>query len=724
MAIDYVYKTDGTDKDYYLMIVDRNGLIHFANSYLVSNLGLIHYEIPKYNFFQLLDADQLKNFKHTLSVVHASDSPAEVEIPARNGSFHWIKWEVSKYKAESDGNDKFFCVGYDIAGKSKVKKMQQVAKNNYEAIMEGLMIGVIMQDKNGEVLAANKKAAQIFETSIESIYDINEFKGLWKTVKKENNEIPFEKSPPMKALRSGAVQCNVKVTFQNDTGELKSLVVNSQPLFENDSVVPASVVTSIIDVTRENKLEKVVHQQEILFHTFQNNSPHLSWMVNEDARLLYANASFFQYLSLDETAIGKNILGIVPKVIADALENKHREVLKTNLPQRVQEKMFLADGAMMVFWISLFPIQSVNGKKMIGGEAINITERFQAEEKLQQVNERLKYLSHITTDAIWEWNMRSGHILRNQVLKDITGFTNNKTQSLGWWFKRVHHEDRKRLHLTIKKVIENREQSWENEYRFKKASGEYMMVLDRGYVIYENGTPVKMIGSLHDITQLKELEGKLMQEKIQHQKAITETIFAVQEKERTRIGHELHDNVNQILSTCKLFIEMIKPASGHDEQLKVKVTEYILTAIEEIRRLSKEMVSPQLKENGLIASIATLVSDLETTHAVNVMFHHQDEAEELSSGKKVAFFRIVQEQVKNTLKYSKAKNLLIDLNADDENVTLIVEDDGIGFDPHQTRRGIGLSNIYERTKFYDGDVVIRTEPGKGCKIIVKIPFDN
>ena len=724
MPVDYVFKTDGTDKDYYLMIVDHNGLIHFANSYLVSNFGLTHYEGPKYDFFQMLDPGQLNEFKKILFAVQSNGRPAEIEISAKNGSLHWIKWGISKFKGETDGGDKFFCIGHDIAGKRKVKKMQQVAKGNYEAIMEGLTIGVIMQDRNGEVLAANKRAAQIFETSIESIYDINEFKNLWKTLRQENEESSFDKSPPMKALQSGAVQCNVQIIFQKQSGEVKSLVINSQPLFENNSPVPVSVVSSIIDLTRENELEKEVHQQEILFNTFQNNTPHLSWMVDEEARLLYANASFFKYLNLDERSIGKNLLDIVPKVIATALDNKHRQVLKTGLPQRIQEKMFLADGTMMVYWINLFPVQSVTGKKMIGGEAINITERFRAEEKLRQVNERLKYLSHITTDAIWEWNMQTGQIVRNQVLKDIAGFTNTNTQSLSWWFRRVHEADRRRLRDTIKEVIENKKQSWESEYRFRKASGEYMMVLDRGYVIYEKGRPVKMIGSLHDVTQLKELESKLIREKIKHQKTITETIFAVQEKERTRIGHELHDNVNQLLSTCNLFLGTIKTATEEDEQLKIKAAEYTQLAIEEIRRLSKEMVSPQLKENGLIASIATLVADLETAHSMNVIFHHQERAEALSSGKKVALFRVVQEQVKNTLKYSKAENLLIRLNADDKYVTLIIQDDGVGFDPKQTRRGIGLSNIYERTKFYDGDVSIKTAPGEGCKIIVKIPFEN
>ena len=528
----------------------------------------------------------------------------------------------------------------------------------------------------------------------------------------------------MRAVQSGAVESNVQIVFKTQSQELKSLMINSQPLFENNSPAPVSVVTSIIDLTRETDLEKEVRHQQTLFDTFQDNTPHLSWMVNEDAELLYANASFFKYLDIGKTAIGKKILDIVPKEIAATLENKHRQVLKTGLPQRTQEKMFLADGTQRIFWINLFPVEFTDGCKIIGGEAINITERYEAEKRLQQVNERLKYLSHITTDAIWEWNLQSGQVIRNQVLKDIAGFNSKNAQSLNWWFRRVHPEDRRRLYGTIKNVIETKQQSWESEYRFKKSSGEYLNVLDRGYVIYENEKPVKMIGSLHDVTQLKKLEARLVEEKVTHQKAITETIFSVQEKERTRMGHELHDNVNQILSTCKLFTEMMKPATADEEMLRSKVIEYLLAAIEEIRRLSKEMVTPQLRENGLVASVTSLVEDLKATQAMNVLFYHQDSIEVLSSGKKVALFRIIQEQVKNTMKYSKANNLTIHLNADERQATLIIEDDGIGFDPKQTRRGIGLSNIYERTKFYDGNVSIKTAPGKGCKIVVRIPCVN
>lgn len=722
MMHERIDKLSGTDKDYYLLVIDQNGTIEFANSYLITNLELDPKKIYECCFFNLIEPRYQKSFKDSLYRVQQSGSPVSIEVSARNGSLHWIKWEISKHKTDTGSAEKYFCMGYDLVGKHTVNKMQHVARRNYEAIMEGLTIGVIMQDITGEILAANRKVAEIFETSLESIYKTNWLADLWPMIGNEKEMFSSENNPPLYAFKTGAVQNSIRATFTADTGELKTILINSQPLYEKDQPGPVSVVTSFMDISREKELEQEVHRQEKLFHTFNNNTPNLAWIVDEDARLMYANNSFFKYLGISDQLIGRNILELLPKVIAQALEGRHRKVLETGKQEEMEEKIFLASGKEVVFWINLFPIETMSGKKMIGGEAIDITSRFKAEEKLRKVNERLHYLSHMTTDAIWEWDMLTGQIYRNQILRDLIGVSTDTTQNLGWWFRRVHPEDRRKLRDTIKRVIGNKEQSWESEYRIKNASGNYIIVYDRGYIIYESELPIKMIGSLHDITHVKELEAKLTKEKIQHQKNITETIFAVQEKERTRIGHELHDNVNQLLGTSKMFVDLIKTATAEDAELKTKVTGYILTAIEEIRRLSKEMVTPQLKEDGLVTSITTLVEDLQAAHIMNVLFHHQDDVELLSSGKKVTLFRIVQEQVKNTIKYSKAKNLVIDLRMNAENVQLIIEDDGVGFDPNQTRRGIGLSNIYERTRFYNGAVKIKTQPGKGCRMIVRIPL--
>ncbi|MEI2737935.1 MAG: PAS domain-containing protein [Chitinophagaceae bacterium] len=149
---------------------------------------------------------------------------------------------------------------------------------------------------------------------------------------------------------------------------------------------------------------------------------------------------------------------------------------------------------------------------------------------------RLLLLSRTTSDAIWEWDMQSGQIFRNDALMDMIGYQLEQTKGLSWWLRRIHPEDRNRVSDKVKDTTEKNLQSWEDEYRFKCADGNYKHMHDKGYVVYENGLPVKMIGSLQDVTNIKELENQLMEEKLQRQKEISETVFRVQEKERTRIG--------------------------------------------------------------------------------------------------------------------------------------------------------------------------------------------
>ena len=244
---------------------------------------------------------------------------------------------------------------------------------------------------------------------------------------------------------------------------------------------------------------------------------------------------------------------------------------------------------------------------------------------------------------------------------------------------------------------------------------------DKGYVVYENGLPVKMIGSLQDVSGIKELENELMEEKLERQREISEAIIRAQEKERTQIGHELHDNVNQILSTVKLFVDMLTPASKEEKKIKTKSIEYILLAIEEIRKLSKELVVPQLKEKGLVDSIRDLIEDIHLSTVIKIKLTHDLENDLLSPGKKITLFRIVQEQLKNIIKHSQASKVDIYLENKEGNTQLMIKDNGIGFDASQTHSGIGLSNIYERVRFYNGSADIQTAPGKGCTLIVTIP---
>ncbi len=721
MRTDYINKADGKDKNYYLMVIDDHGYIQFANSHFITNLEICPEKIKENSFFQFIGPNHLKSFKESISHVKKTNSPVSIDISAQNGSNHWMKLEISKFKNGANSHDKYFCIGYDIVGKERVKRMKDVADQHYDAIMEGLTIGVIMQDVNGDVLAANQRAAEIFGVSIETIYENYGFKNLWNNCQDASGNLTYDSSPLVKAFQTKELQKDIRVTFRTAENEIKTLQVNSQPLFGEANENPNSVVTSITDISREKALENEVHLQDQIFRSFHNNSPNLAWVVDKDGRLFYMNQAFRSFLNLEDDVIGEDVFKILPAEVSNYFERINKKVLESGIAYKAREKYVLLDGSELIFWVSVFPIESPSDKKLLGGEAINITEQFAALQQLQNANERLSHYSSITKDAIWEWDMQTGQIFRNQTLLDLIGVSVNISYSLSWWFKRIHPEDRRKVGDAIREVIGKKLRSWESEYRFKKVTGEYISVYDKGFIIFEKEQPIKMIGSLHDISQVKELEVKLVEEKVQRQKDITETVFAVQEKERTRIGHELHDNVNQILSTCKLFMDMIKTTTAEDDDKKLKVKEYLLSAIEEIRKLSKEMVTPQLKEKGLIASIKTLVDDLNAINTMEVFFYHQEEVEVISNSKKVALFRIIQEQIKNTLKYSKGKVLTIHLQSIKNDIQLVIEDDGVGFDTKQTRRGIGLSNIFDRTRFYNGNLQIKSAPGQGCKMIVEIP---
>jgi len=226
--------------------------------------------------------------------------------------------------------------------------------------------------------------------------------------------------------------------------------------------------------------------------------------------------------------------------------------------------------------------------------------------------------------------------------------------------------------------------------------------------------------------RLMQVEAQLAEQRLAVQKKTAEAIIRAQEDERTRIGHELHDNVNQILASGQLYLSMLKQDTEDFQEIRDKTMEILQLAIEEVRVLSKAMVMPDLKKGGLVASIDDLVHDLRFGNLFTVDFSHcgASDLEEMGQSKKLTLFRIVQEQTKNILKYSKAKKVEISLNKCSDWVRLEIKDDGIGFDPDNTSRGLGLSNIYERTRLYDGRIRLNTAPGKGCSIIVTIPLSS
>lgn len=731
-----------SQKLFYMAVMDGEAHLTFVNSHFFKSFQRTAASIKSKTFFDLMHPEDLPRFKKALEKTSSAGHSAMVETRMKHTQYKWVKWEISRLESSvapsgaasttsvaspcSVASGKYLCLGYDIAGEEQLKEYARIAGQNYQSIVEGLNIGVILQDKEGRIIAANRKASEILDVTLEDFYNNKDIFQLWKTAESNDESLPFANTPFRTALLTGESQTGKVMNIVTPDGHERSILWNTQPLCETDESGPSSVVSTLQDVTKEKKLEKEVKAREVLFTSFMDNTPYLSWIANEKGNLVYANQPMLTCFQADQGAFGNPISALLGPCLATAFQDKIDLVFKTGQPDHSTVTSTMADGGEHVFQLTVFPIQNISPFGMVGGKALDITESYHAAQEAKKVNERLFYISRATSEAIWDWNMATGQIFCNQALQQLVGSELADVCDLDWCYQSIHEEDRDKVERIIRDTLEQKAQSWEAEYRFLTIGGNFKTVYNRGFIIYENNQALRMIGSLQDISEIRKLENQLVVQRLKQHTKVAESIIHAQQEERARIGHELHDNVNQILTSAHLYLNLLTPDNPEFEEIREKASDITLLAIEEIRDLSKDMVMPDFKEDGLVGSIQHLVDDLRYTKLFNIEFTHNDKwgIELLDPNKKITLFRIVQEQSKNIIRYSKAKNISISLHCSDDQVRLLIRDDGKGFDATTTRRGLGLSNIYERTRLYNGKVRLNTAPGKGCALIVNIPLEG
>ena len=356
------------------------------------------------------------------------------------------------------------------------------------------------------------------------------------------------------------------------------------------------------------------------------------------------------------------------------------------------------------------------------------------EEQLKTLNELYRYVTEVTNDCLWEWDLSAKELFWiDGGHKRVFGYPIvNAIIPQHFWENRLHPEDKLRVLTRLNEIIATGIATvWEDEYRFRKADGEYAYVHDRAHIIYgKNGSGSRMIGATLDITtrktaeiQLVESERKLGRERLSMQKEVTEAVLSAQERERADIGKELHDNLNQILGAAKMYIELAKTDEENREMCLTKSSGYLVTVIEAIRKISKVLAFPQKHIMGLSESINILLDDLIIVHPIKIEFNESGIDENCLSEKiQLDILRIVQEQLNNILKHAKASFVSINLTQHTSQIVLQIVDDGDGCDIGQDGKGIGMMNIKSRVESHHGKVTIVSNPGKGFELKIELPL--
>jgi len=227
----------------------------------------------------------------------------------------------------------------------------------------------------------------------------------------------------------------------------------------------------------------------------------------------------------------------------------------------------------------------------------------------------------------------------------------------------------------------------------------------------------------YKLKQEQKLQQELIKEETKRSKAIIET----EENERQRLARELHDGVGQLLSATKLNLSSLENNKcTPEERLRLVNSMDILDeSIREIRNISHNMVPDILLKFGLKRAIEDFIIRINQTKKLEIHFECNGfEENSLEDTDKLMLYRLIQESVNNTIKYAQATNMTIQLSADMNEISLLMEDNGKGFDIEEAKRkgGIGFKNMQLRTEYLKGKLEIDSSPKNGTTIIIEIPL--
>ncbi|WP_250631950.1 PAS domain-containing sensor histidine kinase [Rhodoflexus caldus] len=229
-----------------------------------------------------------------------------------------------------------------------------------------------------------------------------------------------------------------------------------------------------------------------------------------------------------------------------------------------------------------------------------------------------------------------------------------------------------------------------------------------------------------DVTEKRRIEEKLREQEREQERIRSLAIIQGQEDERKRLAMDLHDGVGQSLTALRLQADYLKNTvlSGEQQQNLQAIVDGIVRVQQEIRRISRNLMPSVLNDFGLAEALEFLCHTTEQNSSIEIERRIFIDNNRYDSAIETCIFRIAQEIFNNTLKYSEAHHLYLELRDEGNSLELIIEDDGKGFDPETVSRGQGLANMAQRARLLNGSLHIETSPGSGCRITTVIPYDD
>lgn len=472
-----------------------------------------------------------------------------------------------------------------VAARDESEALSRRLRDTLESISDAFYL----LDSDWRFLFMNKRAEELLARRREDLLK----KAVWE-------EFPETVGTSIEQNYLRAIESGKPVRFRDFYRPLETwFQIDAEP-------TPDGLAVYFRDVTQEHVREEqlrlletaVSRQSDILLITEAEpiDAP-------DGPKIIYVNEAFVRRTGYSrEEAIGATpriVQG--PRTDRDELD-RIRRALERWQPVRSELINYTKSGE--EFWIELdiVPIADETGwfTHWVSVER-DITERKRVEEEIRLYQERFRLVTRATTDIIWDWDLVADTQWCNENLKILLGYDPTKTEQIvESWANRVHPEDRESVVASMDAVLEGSDTFWSGEYRYRHADGHYLTFIDRTFVIRDDeGKAIRMLGSLVDVTNQRELENRLRQ--AQKLEAVGQLTGGV--------AHDFNNLLTVILGNA----EMLADGLGDHEEMR-RLADMTVMAAERGAELTNRLLAFSRKQalQPQVVDVGALIHDMES----------------------------------------------------------------------------------------------------------------
>lgn len=517
------------------------------------------------------------------------------------------------------------------------------------------------------------------------------------------------------------------------------------PLLTDQHITGVYGFAKPLTVQRQStrQLREREHQLSVILDTVADVTFVLQVELEGRYRFIFANKAFEKTTGLPpEKVVGSYVQDIIPEPSLSLVLEKYQQAISTK--QRVSwlETSDYPTGQ-VTGEVSVTPVLDETGAcSQLVGNVHDLTEQKKIEAALQISNERFQYILKATSEAIYDWNIATDSIYWGEGLETLFGYKMEQSSTdFNLWSSGVHPEDAEKvMGGLMRQIHETRQTLWQGQYRFRRKNGTWAVVLDRGYILRDAaGHPLRMIGSMQDITERQEAEERqrLMANKLFKQNADLQQFAYI-------VSHNLRAPLANAVGYVDLMTRVGKGSEVFDESMKnlqasVEQLDEVLTDVTSVLAVRDKQGGYRPEPVALAAVCRQALFGLEEPllECGGELICNIPE-ELLVSGNRAYFHSIFHNLISNAIKYrSDERPLRIEIKAvstPGEGTTITITDNGSGFDQgkagedifqlyrrfhtNKRGRGIGLFLVKSHVESMGGQITVRSQVNQGTQFIL------